>query len=88
MGTNGRFEPDASIDLHGRRPDAALELLRREIDSGRYRGRSLAVIHGQGRGILRDQVREYARSSPLVLRYWPGEDYFLPGGGGVTVFFM
>lgn len=88
MAMSGRFEPDVSIDLHGRHPDAALELLRREIDSGRYRGRALEVVHGQGRGVLRERVREYARVSPLVKKYWPGEDYFLPGGGGVTVFFL
>ncbi len=88
MGMSGRFEPDASIDLHGRRPDAAMELLRREIDSGRYRGKSLAVVHGQGRGVLREQVRAFARMSPLVKSCWPGEDYFLPGGGGVTVLFL
>lgn len=83
-----RFEPDASIDLHGRRPDAAMELLRQAVDSGRYRGKSLEVIHGHGRGVLSAQVRAFAQSSPMVKRYWPGEDFFLPGGGGVTVFFL
>ena len=83
-----RFEPDASIDLHGRAPDAAMALLRREVESGRRRGSSLAVIHGQGRGVLRELVRKYGRESRLVIKCWPGEDYFLPGGGGVTVFFL
>lgn len=85
---SSRFEPDASIDLHGRRPDAAMELLRQTVESGRYRGKALEVVHGQGRGILREQVREYARASALVKRSWAGEEVFLPGGGGVTIFFL
>ncbi len=84
----GKFEPDASIDLHGRRPDAALEYLRRVAESGRYRGKALVVIHGQGRGVLREQVRAWARDSSLVREVWAGEDYFLPGGGGVTALFL
>ena len=82
------FQPDARIDLHDRRPDAALALLEREIASGRYKGRILEVVHGQGRGVLREQVREWGRRSPQVKRIWEGEDYFLPGGGGVTFFFL
>lgn len=85
---SSRFEPDASIDLHGRRPDAAMELLRQTVESGRYRGKALEVVHGQGRGILREQVREYACASALVMRSWAGEEFFLPGGGGVTIFFL
>ncbi|MBQ1337493.1 MAG: Smr/MutS family protein [Thermoguttaceae bacterium] len=83
-----RFEPDASIDLHGRRPDAAMELLRQTVSSGKYRGKTLEVVHDQGRGILREQVRNWANSSPLVKKYWAGEDVFMPGGGGVTVLFL
>ena len=83
-----RFEPDASIDLHGRTPEAAMEYLRRATESGRYRGKSLLVVHGQGRGILRERVRAWGRESRCVREIWPGEDYFIPGGGGVTVFFL
>ncbi|MCF0233982.1 MAG: Smr/MutS family protein, partial [Thermoguttaceae bacterium] len=46
------FRPDASIDLHGFHPDAAMERLRLAVDSGRYRGKTLEVIHGCGRGVL------------------------------------
>ncbi|MBQ9874277.1 MAG: Smr/MutS family protein [Thermoguttaceae bacterium] len=83
-----RFAPDASIDLHGRRPDAALELLRRAVESGKYRGKTLEAIHGQGSGVLRETVRDWARRSNLVKQVWAGEDFFLPGGGGVTVLFL
>ncbi len=85
---SSRFEPDASIDLHGYRPDAAMYQLSRMVDSGRYRGKALEVVHGQGRGVLREMVREWGARSPLVKRVWNGEDVFLPGGGGVTIFFL
>ena len=83
-----KFEPDATIDLHGYRPDAALERLRRAVESGQYRGKALEVVHGQGRGALRDLVRDWGRRSRLVTKMWNGEEVFLPGGGGVTIFFL
>ncbi len=82
------FEADVALNLHGFHPDAAMERLRRAVEGGGYRGRSLEVIHGCGRGVLRDRVREWAAKSPRVRQIWPGEDYFLPGGGGVTVLFL
>jgi len=85
---SSKFEPDATIDLHGRRPDAAIEYLRRTVESGRYRGKALEVVHGQGRGVLRDLTREWGERSALVKRMWFGEDVFLPGGGGTTIFFL
>lgn len=83
-----RFQPDDSIDLHGYSPDAAMEQLRRRVETSRRKGSSLEVVHGHGRYILRDRVREYGLHSPLVKQVWNGEDLFLPGGGGVTVFFF
>ena len=89
----GRFEPDASIDLHGLHPDEALRRTRVLMESPEYRGKSLMVIHGKGLhgksyGTLRERVREMGARSPLVKRVWNGEDVFLPGGDGVTVFFL
>lgn len=85
IGENGEmgraFEPDFSIDLHGFHPDAAMERLRREVESGARRGKTLEVIHGCGRGVLRERVRAWAERSPMVRKIWPGEDCFLPGGG-------
>lgn len=82
------FETDSKIDLHGFTPEAALYRLERICESGELRGKSLLVIHGQGHGILRDQVRRWAKESRSVKKIWPGEDFFLPGGSGVTVFFL
>jgi DNA-binding transcriptional MocR family regulator len=81
-------EPDFSIDLHGFHPDAAMQRLRREVESGAHRGKALEVVHGCGRGVLRERVRAWAERSPMVRKIWPGEDCFLPGGGGVTVLFL
>lgn len=62
--------------------------LREAVEGGEYRGRSLEVIHGKGRGILRERARRYGSSAPEVKRTWNGEDVFLPQGDGVTIFFL
>ncbi|MDO5581525.1 MAG: Smr/MutS family protein [Planctomycetia bacterium] len=82
------FTTDAKIDLHGFTPEAALYRLERLCESGSLRGKSLLVIHGQGHGILRDKVRQWGKESRMIKKIWPGEEYFLPGGGGVTVFYL
>ena len=87
------FEPDASIDLHGLHPDEALRRTSVMLESPEYRGKTLMVIHGKGLngksyGTLRSRVRELGASSRFVKRVWNGEDVFLPGGDGVTVFFL
>ena len=84
----GGFKADYSIDLHGVTPEVALERLRRFVETNRGCGKSVEVIHGQGRYVLRDRVRDWGRRSPLVKQIWAGEEVFLPGGGGVTVFFL
>ncbi len=82
------FQPDARIDLHARSPEAALAQLAYAVESGRYTGRALEVVHGQGSGALREKVRAWGRQSRHVKRVWEGENYFLPGGSGVTIFFL
>lgn len=82
------FVPDKTIDLHGLTPEDAMELTRRTVETGALRGKTLAIVHGRGGGTLRAFVREYGAASPLVERALNGEDGFLPGGSGVTVFFL
>ncbi|MDO4587005.1 MAG: Smr/MutS family protein [Planctomycetia bacterium] len=82
------FKADLTLNLHGMNPEAAEERVRRTLESGRYRGKIILIIHGQGRGILRERIRNWAKQSRLIKTIWNGEDYFLPGGGGVTAFFL
>ena len=86
--TRAKFTPDASIDLHGLHPDDAMRRLRQAVEGGVYRGEALAVIHGKGRGILRERTRRYGAGASEVKRVWNGEDVPLPEGDGVTIFFL
>jgi len=82
------FTPDVKINLHGFKPDAALLHLSHTLESGRYHNCSVLVIHGYGQGILREKIRSWAKKSSLIKKIWNGEEYFLPGGGGVTLLFL
>ncbi len=84
---SSRFEPDVTIDLHGRTPDAAMALVEQAVNSGRYVGKSVEIVHGYGRGVLRERVRKWGANSSRVKRVLNGEDVFLPGGGA-TLFFL
>ncbi|MDO5552526.1 MAG: NfeD family protein [Planctomycetia bacterium] len=79
---------DESINLHGLAPDVALLRVRNKCQEPGMKGHTLLVIHGYGQGILRERVRNWGQSSLLVKTMWPGEQYNLPGGGGVTLFFL
>ncbi|MDD3587148.1 MAG: Smr/MutS family protein, partial [Thermoguttaceae bacterium] len=80
------YRTDIVIDLHDMTPDEAQMLVQRTCRvSG---GKSLMIIHGRGKGILRERVRNWGRNSSLVRRVVCGEDGLLPGGNGVTVFFL
>lgn len=83
-----RFQADLTMNLHNMTAEAALWRLRRTLESGHYRGKTVLVIHGFGQGVLRQTVRDWANGSPLVKTVWPGEDFFLEGGGGVTALFL
>lgn len=80
------YETDLVLDLHGMKPDDADLLVRHTCRVNQ--GKSVMIIHGRGEGILRDRIRSWGQSSSLVRRVLPGEDCMLPGGGGVTVFFL
>ena len=64
------------IDLHGLRVEEALALVDRFLTSSRVHDReTVAIIHGKGRGILRDEVKFHLRMHPLVRDFSPdGED--------------
>jgi DNA mismatch repair protein MutS2 len=44
------------------------------------------LIHGHGKGALRDAVRDAVKQSPIVARSRPGEQR--EGGDGVTVVWL
>ena len=60
------------IDLHGMTREEALRLLEETLDRAlRGEGACLEVIHGLGKGTLRDAVNGYLRKSKVVKEYRP-----------------
>lgn len=76
--------PGLELDLRGQTVDEALPKLERYLDSAYYAGLPWGrIIHGKGTGKLRQAIREFLRSNPLVKSHQSGEE--TEGGDGVTV---
>ncbi len=74
----------SSLDLRGARVDEALEVLGRYLDDAALAGLDrVTIIHGLGTGALRDAVRSFAGSHPLVRALRAGERG--EGGDGATI---
>jgi DNA mismatch repair protein MutS2 len=72
------------LDVRGKTVDEAVPELERYLDSAYYAGLPwVRVIHGKGTGKLRQGLREFLRSSPLVKSHQSGEEN--EGGEGVTI---
>jgi len=79
--------PGLELDLRGQRVEEAIEQLDRYIDAAYTSGLPFGrIIHGKGTGRLRQAVREYLGTHPLISKVTganPNE-----GGSGVTVIHM
>jgi DNA mismatch repair protein MutS2 len=74
----------SSLDLRGARVDEALEVLGRYLDDASLAGLDrVTIIHGLGTGALRDAVRSFAGTHPLVRSLRAGERG--EGGDGATI---
>lgn len=72
------------IDLHGLHPEVAMQEVCWFLNRAYQQGlNSVRIIHGNGRGVLRDRIHKYLNTRPNV------GDFFHPpsfeGGYGVTV---
>ncbi|MRG92656.1 endonuclease MutS2 [Polyangium spumosum] len=78
---------DNTVDLRGLRAHEAVGMAEQFLDRSVGAGRRVAfLIHGHGKGALRDAVRDAMRQSPYVSRLRPGEPR--EGGDGVTVVWL
>jgi DNA mismatch repair protein MutS2 len=76
------FKPD--IDLRGERGEAAIGIIQTFIDEAiMFEVGHLRILHGKGHGILKEMIRNYLRSEPMV-RSFRDEDVRF-GGAGITV---
>jgi DNA mismatch repair protein MutS2 len=76
------FQPE--LDLHGLCISEALRILDKWIDQALLAGhRYLRIIHGKGKGLLREQVHNYLKTNELVTKVIVNHNF--PGGSGVTL---
>ena len=73
-----------TVDLRGLRAHEAVAMAEQFLDRSLGAGRKVAfLIHGHGKGALRDAVRDAVKQSDYVAKSRPGEPR--EGGDGVTV---
>lgn len=78
---------DNTVDLRGLRAHEAVAMAEQFLDRSLGAGRKVAfLIHGHGKGALRDAVRDAIKAHAYVAKSRPGEPR--EGGDGVTVVWL
>ncbi|WP_167605357.1 endonuclease MutS2 [Maribellus sediminis] len=76
------FKPE--IDIRGQRVDEAIAKITEFIDEAiMFEVGQLRILHGKGHGILKQTIRDYLRSEPMVRNY--KDEHVDFGGAGITV---
>ena len=74
----------SEIDIRGKRVDEAISKITEFIDEAiMFEVGQLRILHGKGNGILKETIREYLRSEPMVRSY--KDEHVDFGGAGITV---
>lgn len=76
------FKPE--IDIRGQRVEEAISKITEFIDEAiMFEAGQLRILHGKGHGILKQSIRDYLRSEPMVKSY--KDEHVDFGGAGITV---
>ncbi|WP_340110911.1 endonuclease MutS2 [Maribellus mangrovi] len=76
------FKPE--IDIRGQRVEEAIGKITEFIDEAiMFEVGQLRILHGKGHGILKQSIRDYLRSEPMVRSY--KDEHVDFGGAGITV---
>lgn len=76
------FKPE--IDVRGMRGDEALQKVTAFIDEAvMLDSKDLRILHGTGTGALRQLIRQYLSTNPVIGSY--GDEQIQLGGAGITV---
>lgn len=76
------FKPE--IDIRGHRVEEAISKIQGFIDEAiMFEVAQLRILHGKGHGILKQSIRDYLRSEPMVRNY--KDEHIDFGGAGITV---
>ncbi|MFA9392052.1 MAG: endonuclease MutS2 [Prolixibacteraceae bacterium] len=79
-----KMEFKTDIDVRGQRADEALSTIQAFIDDAiMLRSKNLRILHGKGYGILKDVIRNYLKSEPLVVGF--KDEHIQFGGSGITL---
>ncbi|HOI50316.1 MAG TPA: Smr/MutS family protein, partial [Prolixibacteraceae bacterium] len=76
------FKPE--IDIRGQRAEEAIANIQTFIDEAiMFEVGQLRILHGKGHGILKEMIRAYLKSEPMVASFQDEHVQF--GGAGITV---
>jgi DNA mismatch repair protein MutS2 len=76
------FKPE--IDIRGQRAEEAIQNIQEFIDEAiMFEAAQLRILHGKGHGILKETIRNYLRSEPLVRSF--KDEHVDLGGAGITI---
>ncbi|PIF02376.1 MAG: endonuclease MutS2 [Draconibacterium sp.] len=76
------FKPE--IDIRGQRAEEAIGNIQNFIDEAiMFEVSQLRILHGKGHGILKETIRNYLRSEPMVRKF--KDEHVDFGGAGITV---
>jgi len=76
------FKPE--IDIRGQRAEEAIPKIQEFIDEAiMFEVAELRILHGKGHGILKETIRNFLRSEPMVRSF--KDEHVDFGGAGITV---
>ena len=74
----------SEIDIRGQRVEEAISKIQEFIDEAiMFEVAQLRILHGKGHGILKESIRNFLRSEPMVRSY--KDEHVDFGGAGITV---
>jgi DNA mismatch repair protein MutS2 len=74
----------SEIDIRGKRAEEAISIIQEFIDEAiMFEVSQLRILHGKGNGILKEVIRNYLSTEPMVRSY--KDEHVDFGGAGITV---
>jgi len=78
------LDPSLSCDVRGQRTEDAMRAVEQFLDEAMLSGyQAVGIVHGQGTGALKKEIRQYLVSSAYVKRFYPAQATH--GGDGKTI---
>jgi DNA mismatch repair protein MutS2 len=79
-----RLSFKTEVDVRGQRAEEALQIIQAFIDDAIMLDFSeLRILHGKGNGILKEMIRNYLKTEPVVKSF--RDEHVQFGGAGITV---